>query len=106
MPTFTNNTLIYPISSRNSPIRYLHEERYITELSIFVDDFCKAIDAWLKNKLLAGEEHRNPTIMLKIWLSEIMTIELLCQQSPCRNFKYFYRSYLSLQKRFFYFAFI
>ncbi|CAL7959402.1 hypothetical protein MIDIC_50056 [Alphaproteobacteria bacterium] len=52
-----------------------HQQK--SELFIFVDDFCKAIDAWLKNKLLADEEHRNPTRTLEIWLSEVMTIELL-----------------------------
>ncbi|CAL7959902.1 hypothetical protein MIDIC_160017 [Alphaproteobacteria bacterium] len=49
-----------------------HQQK--SELFIFVDDFCKVIDVWLKKKLLAEEEHRNQTRTPEI---SIMTIELL-----------------------------
>ncbi|CAL7959612.1 hypothetical protein MIDIC_140014 [Alphaproteobacteria bacterium] len=64
------------------------------ELLIFVDDFCKAVDMWLKKRLLADEVYRKPTRTPELGLSEVMAIELLYQQSPCKNFKYFYHSYL------------
>lgn len=72
----------------------------ITELFIFVDDFCKALEAHISQYGLSNEQNkvRNPTRISKMTNSEILTILLLYQQSPCKNFKYFYMSYLQLYK--------
>jgi hypothetical protein len=70
----------------------------ITELFVFVDDFCKAVDEWLHNKLLQDHTRRNPTRTTEISYSEIMTTILLYQQSPCKNFKYFYHTYFQTYK--------
>lgn len=69
----------------------------ITELFCFVDDFAKGIAKEVKsyqlkdNKLL-----RRPTRTPGLTDSEIMTIILMFPESPCRNFKFFYKSYLQL----------
>jgi hypothetical protein len=66
----------------------------ITQLFCFVDDFCKAIDKWMKSKLLSNEYLRKATREPDMSDSEIITIILLYHQSPCKNFKYFYYCYL------------
>jgi hypothetical protein len=68
----------------------------ITPLFCFVDDFCKTADVWLNSNALPN---RNPTRTPNIGLSEVLTIILLYYQSPCKNFKYFYQSYLPLYKK-------
>jgi hypothetical protein len=68
----------------------------ITELFCFVDDFCKAVDQWLETKLLSEDSFSTPTRKPELTIAEIMTIILLYHQSPCKNFKYFYQSYLQL----------
>ncbi|CAL7959553.1 hypothetical protein MIDIC_130006 [Alphaproteobacteria bacterium] len=40
----------------------------ITELFIFVDDFCKTVDVWLKKRLLADKVYRKPTRTLELGL--------------------------------------
>lgn len=67
----------------------------ITALYCFVDDFCKAVDEWLKKSSLPTS-NKAPTRTPRISHSEILTIILLYHQSPCKNFKYFYMSYLQL----------
>uniref|UniRef100_UPI00313D34EA IS982 family transposase n=1 Tax=Rickettsia endosymbiont of Urophora cardui TaxID=3066265 RepID=UPI00313D34EA len=42
--------------------------------------------------------NKNPTRKPEISYSELLTIVLLYHQSPCKNFKYFYMSYLQLYK--------
>ncbi len=69
----------------------------ITALYCFVDDFVKMTHNFLDKQGLL-ETGRKPTRTLSISYSEIITIILLYQQSPCKNFKYFYMSYLQLYK--------
>lgn len=71
----------------------------ITELFVFVDDFCQCADMQINQYLIEKnqtETLRKPTRELTMKLSEILTIVLLYQKSPCKNFKYFYKSYLQL----------
>ncbi len=66
----------------------------ITRLFCLVDDFCRDIEKNFADKLLTSG--KKPTRIAKITHSEIMTIILLYQQSPCKNFKTFYLHYLTL----------
>jgi hypothetical protein len=69
----------------------------ITELFCFIDDFAKGIEREVKSHQLTNPvSRRNPTRSPGLTDSEIMTILLMFQESPCRNFKYFYKSYLQL----------
>lgn len=69
----------------------------ITNLFVFVDDFCAAVDHYLSRFTIScSKALKKVTRVLGMTLSEILTIELLYQQSPCKNFKYFYHSYLQL----------
>jgi hypothetical protein len=69
----------------------------ITALFCFVDDFCKISEQWI-NKSFLPVTNKNPTRKPEISYSELLTIVLLYHQSPCKNFKYFYMSYLQLYK--------
>lgn len=69
----------------------------ITALFCFVDDFCKASDHWINSSYLS-QDNRKATRIPEVTHSEILTIILLYHQSPCKNFKYFYVSYLQLYK--------
>lgn len=64
----------------------------ITELFVFIDDFCKVADEYLSAHMIG--ENRKPTRKTELTKAEILTIILMFQQSPCKNFKYFYQSYL------------
>lgn len=69
----------------------------ITGLFVFVDDFCLEVDKYLSHFMIScGQIIKKVTRVMGMTLSEILTIELLYQQSPCKNFKYFYHSYLRL----------
>ena len=68
----------------------------ITALFCFVDDFVKFSDKWISNSYLPIS--RKLTRTPEISYSEILTIVLLYHRSPCKNFKYFYISYLQLYK--------
>ena len=72
----------------------------ITNLFCFIDDFVQGMTHEWKAYLLeqVGKSISKPTRIPELTESEIMTIILLFQQSPCRNFKYFYTSYLQLYK--------
>lgn len=71
----------------------------ITDLFVFIDDFCKATDLFISNHMLTNKEKLSkPTRVSQMSTQEIITIILLYQQSPCKNFKYFYNSYLQLYK--------
>ena len=72
----------------------IHMKKDITELFVFVDDFCKAVDEYINQKLLEDKTHKTPTRKTEISYSEMITIELLYQQSHCTNFKYFYNDVL------------
>lgn len=66
----------------------------ITELFIYIDDFCKQYELFMnKDKLPLT---RCPTRTPGLHVSEIMTIILLFHQSPTKNFKSFYERYLPL----------
>ena len=72
----------------------------ITKLYIFIDDFCKAADLHINSHLIStNQKLPKPTRIPQMTISEILTIILLYQQSPCKNFKYFYLSYLQLYKK-------
>ncbi len=64
------------------------------KLFCLVDDFCRDIEKNFAGKLLPNG--KKPTRTTEIEHSEIMTIILLYQQSPCKNFKTFYLHYLTL----------
>lgn len=68
----------------------------ITECFAFVDDFCKQYESFLASQTLPSQ--RRPTRVPDLAISEVMTIVLLFHQSPAKNFKYFYNSYLLLYK--------
>lgn len=69
----------------------------ITGLFCWVDDFYISINKE-KRKIQDKNNSRKPTRITSLTDSEIMTIMLMFQQSPCKNFKYFYNSYLQLYK--------
>ncbi len=69
----------------------------ITALFCFVDDFCKVADQWISQSFLPIT-NKKPTRKPEISYSELLTIVLLYHQSPYKNFKYFYMSYLQLYK--------
>ena len=67
----------------------------ITRLFCLVDDFLKALEEERKKKQIEdGKKPRKPTRTPGLTESEVATIVLMFQESPCRNFKYFYKSYL------------
>ena len=68
----------------------------ITELFVLLDDFCTEYARFLQKQLLP--KNRNPTRVPCLQISEIMCIVLLFHQSPAKNFKFFYESYLELYK--------
>lgn len=69
----------------------------ITGLFCWVDDFYISINKE-KRKIQNKNNSRKPTRITSLTDSEIVTIILMFQQSPCKNFKYFYNSYLQLYK--------
>lgn len=68
----------------------------ITELFVFIDDFCKQYDNFCHSHTIPPS--RRPTRVPGLEISEIMTIILLFHQSPAKNFKFFYFSYLQQYK--------
>jgi len=68
----------------------------ITELFIYIDDFCKQYQLFFQKQTLPTMQ--KPTRTPGLTTSEIMTIVLLFHQSPSKNFKYFYTSYLQQYK--------
>ncbi len=71
----------------------------ITRLFCLVDDFLKALEEERKKKQIEdGKKPRKPTRTPGLTESEIATIVLMFLESPCRNFKYFYKSYLQQYK--------
>jgi hypothetical protein len=71
----------------------------ITTLFCSVDGFCKNVEQWLKDKAIENKKIRKPTRDPGLSIAEIITIILIYQQSPCKNFKYFYNSYLQLYRK-------
>jgi hypothetical protein len=68
----------------------------ITELFVLLDDFCTEYTHFLQKQILPG--NRRPTRIPCLQISEIMTIVMLFHQSPAKNFKFFYESYLQHYK--------
>lgn len=65
----------------------------MTELFCTVDDFCKTLPADFENKnRIPNRDTRRR--LGKMWISEIMTILILFQQSGYRNFKTYYLEYV------------
>ncbi len=70
----------------------------ITELFCFIDDFSCGIKEKLSHHMLEFEGCKGVTRKPGLKESELITIALMFHQSPCKNFKYFYKSYLQLYK--------
>ena len=66
----------------------------ITELYVIVDDFCQQYAKYFNSQIFP--RNHQPTRIPCLQISEIMTIILLFHQSPAKNFKFFYKSYLTL----------
>ena len=64
-----------------------------------IDDFCKELDEYSKNKLLTGPStgKRGPAANLSI--SEVMTILIMFHQVRFRDFKTFYTGFLEVYWR-------
>ena len=63
----------------------------ITDLFCFVDDFANLYEETMRHhQLTYGQKAKRPTRTPGLECSEIVTILLLFQQSPIRNFKAFY----------------
>lgn len=82
-------------------IKDLYMKKDITAIFCLVYDFCKFFDEKARSSLLSNKERceSKPTRTPCLCIAEIITIILLYQQSPCKNFKYFYMSYLQLYKQ-------
>ena len=71
----------------------------ITRLFCLVDDFLKALEEERKKKQIENEKKlRKPTRTPGLTEREIATIVLMFQESPCHNFKCFYKSDLQQYK--------
>lgn len=68
----------------------------ITKLFGLVDDFSSAMQKEMASHQIASGNNRLSTRVSNLDESEIMTVLILFWQSPCRNFKYFDKSYLQL----------
>lgn len=66
----------------------------LTEIYCFIDDFCKEfMPEWEKHLISSGLKKRNRKRQMSY--AEVMTILILFHQSHYRNFKWFYREYVS-----------
>lgn len=66
-------------------------EKILTEIFIFVDEFCKIFADELKiNSLPASTTRRHITRKPGLSISEIVTISIMYSFSPCKNFKFYY----------------
>lgn len=70
----------------------------IINLFCFIDDFTNECKKELKKHALGVCNKSTPTRIPGLTESEVVTIILMFQESPCRNFKFFYNSYLKLYK--------
>ena len=70
----------------------------ITSLFYNIDNFAKGLNEEIKAHALSTNNKQSKTRIPDLHESEIMTIILMFHESPCRNFKYFYKSYLQLYK--------
>lgn len=70
----------------------------ITELFYHVDEFASGLEKEAARHLSNNSDGRSPTRVSGLSMGEIMMIILMFQESPCRNFKYFYKSYMTLYR--------
>ncbi|WP_339052429.1 IS982 family transposase [Candidatus Lariskella endosymbiont of Epinotia ramella] len=70
----------------------------ITNLFCFIDDFSNECKKEMDKRSISDGTSVNPTRVPGLYESEIITIIILFQQSPCKNFKFFYNSYLQLYR--------
>ena len=69
----------------------------ITDLFVFLDDFVGGLEKdHCAKHIQFAEMKSSPTRTPGLSNSEIICILLMFQNSPCRNFKYFYQSFLQL----------
>jgi hypothetical protein len=59
----------------------------ITELYVFIDDFCKLTEKYINRHILGNK--RKVTREVSLSSGELVTIMLLYHQSPIKNFKAF-----------------
>jgi len=66
-------------------------KKIITEIFLFVDEFCKTFEKDLKKISLPDSYcKRKSTRTSSLSLSEIVTILIMYSFSPCKNFKFYY----------------
>ena len=66
-------------------------EKILTEIFLFVDEFCKIFADELKiNSLPTSSSRRHITRVPGLTISEIVTILIMYSFSPCKNFKFYY----------------
>ena len=71
----------------------------ITELFYYVDEFTEGMEKEIRTHQLSSQPCFSlPTRIPGLCMGEIVTIILMFQYSPCRNFKYFYKSYMVLYR--------
>lgn len=70
----------------------------ITGLFYNIDNFATGLNEEIKAYAISSNKTKSLTRIPGLHESEIMTIILMFHESPCRNFKYFYQSYLQLYK--------
>ena len=68
-------------------MKYEFNENKLIEIFIFVDDFCKNVDQWVKENQIKGI---NPP-QGNLSVSEILTILIFYHHSGYKCFKYFYK---------------
>lgn len=70
--------------------------KVMTEIFCFVDEFCKFYEAEVqKIHLTSGNVTKKPARKPMLSLSEIVTILIMYSFSPCKNFKFYYLTYLN-----------
>ncbi|GHT77192.1 hypothetical protein AGMMS50222_10580 [Endomicrobiia bacterium] len=69
-------------------------------ISIFcdIDDFCKEFDKYHKEHLIGDETNKDWKPRCSMGASEIMTIIIMFHLSCFRNFKGYYKNYISVHK--------
>jgi transposase len=74
-------------------------KRDITEMFCCIDEFTEGLEKEIrKHHLSSHQKYHLPTRTPGLSMGEIVTIVLMFHDSPCRNFKYFYKSYMSLYR--------
>ena len=66
----------------------------ITELYVFIDDFCKIYEKYEQQKLIPSSKQRNRECNMN--LSEVSTIMIMLHTSYAKNFKYFIKVILNI----------